>query len=56
MNAKKYYDQFMALEEAAKNEIVELLKKIPRAASSGLVTKNLTMQCSDFHYVKDWQK
>lgn len=27
MNAKKYYDQFMALEDAAKNEIAELLKK-----------------------------
>lgn len=26
MNAKKYIDQFMALEEAAKNEIIELLK------------------------------
>ena len=29
MNAKKYYDQFMALEEAAKNEIIELLKNNP---------------------------
>ena len=29
MNAKKYYDLFMALEEAAKNEIIELLKNNP---------------------------
>ena len=30
MKAKKYYDQFMALEEAAKNEIIELLKNNPK--------------------------
>ena len=30
MNPKKYIDQFMALEEAAKNEIIELLKNNPK--------------------------
>lgn len=30
MNAKKYIDQFMALEDAAKNEIIELLKNNPK--------------------------
>ena len=45
MNAKKYYDQFMALEDAAKNEIVELFKKIPRAASSSLMNITVKMNC-----------
>ena len=30
MNAKKYVDKFLALEEAAKNEIIELLKYNPK--------------------------
>ena len=30
MDAKKYHNKFMALEEAAKNEIVELLKNNPK--------------------------
>lgn len=29
LNPKKYIDQFLALEEAAKNEIIELLKNNP---------------------------
>ena len=49
MDAKKFHNKFMALEEAAKNEIVELLKNNPKGR---FIQPNDHYDEDDFHFTE----
>ena len=49
MDAKKYHNKFMALEEAAKNEIIGLLKNNPKGR---FIQPNDHYDENDFHFTE----